>query len=79
MDVYKVKVEVLGGDFGEASETRVLNRVVWRTADGITIEVDPRRAEMVVKDLELTTAKPFKTPGSKEEMKRVAEARAEIG
>ena len=78
MDAYKVNVEVLGGGVGEASEIRVLNRVVRRTADGITIEADPRHAEMVVKDLELTTAKPCKTPDSKEEMKRVAEARAEI-
>ena len=41
-DTYKVKAEVLGGGDGELSEIRVLNRIVRRTNNGITIEADPR-------------------------------------
>ena len=77
-EAYKVKCEVLGDGDGEVDEIRVLNRVVRRTSTGITIEADPRHAEMVIKDLELTSANAGKVPGSKEEMKRVADARAKI-
>ena len=66
MTAYKVKCEFLGGGEGEVSEIRVLNRVVRRTGSGLTIEADPRHAEMVIKDLELTTAKEGRVPGSKE-------------
>ena len=41
---YKVTVEMLGGDEGDSSEIRVLNRVLRRTADGYRVEADPRHA-----------------------------------
>ena len=77
-DTYKVKAEVLGGGGGELSEIRVLNRIVRRTDNGITIEADPRNAELMIKDLDLINAKSRKVPGSKEEMKRVADARVKL-
>ena len=67
---YKVKCEILGGGKNELSEIRVLNRVIRRDGQGLTLEADPRHAEIVVRDLCLENAKPSKLPGSKEEHKR---------
>ena len=67
---HKVKCEILGGGNGELDEIRVLNRVIRRDGQGPTLEADPRRAEIAVRDLVLENAKPSKLPGSKEEHKR---------
>ena len=52
-DAYKVKCEVLGSGNDELSEIRVLNRVITRDAQGLTLEADPRHAEIVLRDLGL--------------------------
>ena len=72
-DAYKVKVETLGGDAGDLSEIRVLNRVLRRTDAGYRLEADPRHAEAVIRDLGLIGAKGSKLPGSKEEKRRHSE------
>ena len=69
-DAYKVKCETLGGEKDDLSEIRELDRVIRREAQGYTLEADPRHAELVIRDLGLTDAKPSKLPGSKEEHKR---------
>ena len=70
---YKVKVETLGGDEGDSSEIRVLNRVLRRTADGYRVEADPRHAEAVIRDLGLAGAKGGRLPGTKEEKRKHSE------
>ena len=67
---YKVKCEILGGGKGKMSEIRVLNRVIRRDDQVLTLEADPRHAEIFVRDLCLENAKPSKLPCSKEEHKR---------
>ena len=78
-DAYKIKCEVLGDEQGEVSEIRVLNRIVRRDEKGFTIEADPRHAELAIRDLELTTAKGSKLPGSKEESKKTGGGPAGAG
>ena len=69
-DKYKMKVEKLGCSDGFKTEMRILNKVVRATDSGITLEADPRHAELVVKELDLMTAKILAVPGSKEEVRR---------
>ena len=44
-------------------EGRVLNRVVRWTPDGWEVETDQRHADLIVKELGLSEAKPVSTPG----------------
>ena len=76
-NAYKVKIETLGTDDGDASEIRVLNRVLRRTAAGYRLEADPRHAEAVIRDLGLAGAKASKLPGSKEEKRKHGEVGAQ--
>ena len=69
-EAYKVKCEVLGDGADELQEIRILNRVIRREKHGLTLEADPRHAEIVVRDLGLEGSKSSKLPGSKEEHKR---------
>ncbi len=64
-DKYKIKVETLGSDKGDAKEIRVLNKVIRLTEQGLELEADPRHAELVVRALGLEAAKPSPTPGTK--------------
>ena len=43
----------------------ILNRGLEWNADGIHYEADPRRAEILIRDLKLTAAKAVATPGIK--------------
>ena len=70
-DKYKIKVEKLGCSSDCKSEMRILNKVVRATDTGITLEADPRHAELVVKDLDLASAKISAVPGSKDEASRL--------
>ena len=54
---YTVKCGILGGGNGELDEIRVLNRVIRRDGQGLTLEADPRHAEIVVSDLGLERKK----------------------
>ena len=65
LDKYRLKVKVLGEGSGCVKEVRILNKVIRYTDDGIELEADPRHAEIVVKELGLTDAKPSKVPGAK--------------
>ena len=70
-DKYKIKVEKLGCGSDCKSEMRILNKVVRATDSGITLEADPRHAELVIKELDLTTAKVSAVPRSKAEVSRM--------
>ena len=64
-DKYKIKVETLGGEPGDAKEIRVLNKVLRYTGEGVELEADPRHSELVIRQLGLEGAKPSSTPGVK--------------
>ena len=55
---YKVKCDVFEGDKDELDEIRFLNRLIRRDDQGLSLEADPRHAEIVVRDLGLENAKP---------------------
>ena len=66
---FSIKTDILGPDAGEVKELRELNRVIKWESTGITWEADPRHAEMIVEQFEMTRAKPVTTPGLKDEVK----------
>ena len=44
------------------------NRVIgWDNSKGITLEADPRHAEIIINQLKLNEARPVCTPGTKDE------------
>jgi hypothetical protein len=66
----------LGGDRGDESEIRVLNRVLRWTARGILYEADPRHAELLAR--EVGAAGPaVRTPGTKGDKPSAGEAEEE--
>ncbi len=67
---YKIKVETLGEGEGCKSEVKILNKIVRYTNEGVEVEADPRHAEIVVRELGLSTAKASRVPGSKDTRKR---------
>ena len=58
---YSVKTQLLGP--GYSDEIRILNRVIRWTSDGLTMEADPRHAEIIIRELGLEDAKAVQTPG----------------
>ena len=62
------KHDVLGPAAKHSRSTRVLNRVVEWTSDGVRYEADQRHADIVVDELGLNDSKPVSTPGSKEDV-----------
>ena len=69
-NAYKLKVETLGPGAGCKQEIRVLNKILRYTDAGLELEADPRHAEIVVKELDLSDAKSSKVPGAKEPRRR---------
>ena len=67
---YKIKTEKLGGQKGDAKEIRVLNKVIRHTDEGLELEADPRHAEIVMRDLDVSGSKVCKTPGAKTEPRK---------
>ena len=63
---YKIKTERLGPDPTDSKEIRVLNKILRYTEQGLELEADPRHAEMIVRDLNLQSAKPSRVPGVKQ-------------
>ena len=65
---YEIKVRgILGPEVSDDKSIRILNRCVeWRKGC-IAYEADPRHAELVVRDLELTGGNSVVTPGAKTE------------
>ena len=64
-DKYKIKVETLSGDAGDVQEVKILNKIVRWTDTGVELEADPRHAEIVIRELGLTSAALSKVPGVK--------------
>ena len=75
-DHYTIKVRaVLGAGRDDAKEVRILNRYVrWKSDGGrnwIEHEPDPRHAELIVKSLNLESAKGVTTPSVKKRLEEV--------
>ena len=75
-DHYTIKVRAfLGAGCDDAKEVRILNRYVrWKSDGGrkwIECEPDPRHAELIVKSLNLESAKGVTTPSVKERLGEV--------
>ena len=73
---YTIKVRaVLGAGRDDAKEVRILNRYVRWNSDGgrswIEYEPDPRHAELIVKSLNLESAKGVTTPSVKKSLEEV--------
>ena len=64
---YELKTEILGPDREDKKQVKILNRIVSWTDEGLTYEADPRHAEIVIKELDLTKAKGVCSPGTKDE------------
>ena len=64
-DKHKLKVEVLGLKKGQASEVRILNKIVRMSKAGIELEADPRHVELPVRELQMEDAKITSVPGAK--------------
>ncbi len=63
---YDIKTSYLGPESEHNKEIRVLNRTLRWTDDGIEYEPDRRHAELIIKDMEVSGAKPMATPGVSE-------------
>ena len=59
---YEIKKQVIGEDPGLEKSGRILNRVIERNRDGITIEPDQRHVREILKGLELERANRSVTP-----------------
>ena len=75
-DHYTIKVRaILGAGRDDAKEVRILNRYVRWNSDGgrnwIEYEPDPRHAELIVKSLNLESAKGVTTPSVKKRLEDV--------
>ena len=64
---YEIKSSYLGPDAWMEQEIRVLNRTIRWTPEGIEYEPDQRHAEIVIDQLNLTSAKPVATPGANDQ------------
>ena len=59
---------------------KILNRIVqWRGETGIVYEADPRHAELIIEDLQLSGSKSNITPGTKEEGQTQEDAKVPLG
>eukprot|EP00973_Karenia_brevis_P063093 8772144-Karenia_brevis.AAC.1 len=59
---FHIKTQVVGLGPTDNSEGRVLNRVVRVTEDGWEYEADQRHADLLIKGLNMESAKSVKTP-----------------
>ena len=58
----------MGAGKEDVKQLKVLNRIVtWDNTTRINYEADPRHVEIILKQLQLTEAKPVSTPGTKDE------------
>ena len=63
----EIRVQVLSEVNGEI---KILNRITKKSADGITIEADPRHVEAIIERLGLEGAKGLSTPCEAEKLRR---------
>ncbi len=67
-DRFELKTTIIGSGSDEATEGRILNRIVRCTDEGWEYEADQRHAEYIVKALNLQDAKPVSTAGEEEKL-----------
>jgi len=60
---FEIKTTMMGLGPNEVREARLLNRIIELDETGWRYEADPRHAELIIKQLNLTEAKGVKTPG----------------
>ena len=60
---FQIKTKVIGKGPGEVEEESVLNRVMRRTKEGWEYEADQRLADILVKSMNMSDAKPVPTAG----------------
>ncbi len=64
---FEVKTKLLGPKPHHEKQVRILNRVIEWQEGGLTYEADQRHAEIVVKELQLESAKAVATPGTRDD------------
>lgn len=62
--VFALKTKVIGKRLGTLKELVVLGRTVWFEDQGITYKADPKHAEQLIADVNMTHAKPSAKPGN---------------
>ena len=62
-DRFQITSTKIGGGASGTKEGRIINRIIRRTNDGWTYEVDQRHRDVIVEALGLQEANPVKTPG----------------
>ena len=61
---YDIKMDMFGpGDNGTVTERKILNRALRWESDEIAYEPDQRHAELLIKELDLESAKSVGAPG----------------
>ena len=60
---FETKTTIVGPEMKDEKTVRVLNRIITYTAEGIEYEADQRHAESMIRDMNMTAAKPLSTPG----------------
>ena len=63
---YEIKTTRVGHGQKASKEGQILNRVVRATDKGYEMEADPRHAELIIEQLDLTNAKGVSSPGTDE-------------
>ena len=64
---FEVKTKYLGPGDAHEQQVRILNRIIEWHPEGLTYEADQRHAEIVIKELQLETAKAVATPGTRDD------------
>ena len=63
---YAIKTTIIGEDEKYAKEVRIQNRIVrWHPGEGVTIEADPRHAQLLIRNTGVENKKVVTTPGTK--------------
>ncbi len=75
--IFDVKTTIIGPGDEQHKEAKVLNRIIRYTAHGIEHEPDPRHAEILVHEMNLTNATPVTTPGCEQAGEGINEERDE--
>ena len=71
---FEIKTTIVGTGEGEVRETKVLNRVIRVEEDGWRYEADQRHGEVIIRTLNMESAKGAATPGEDEKSGKVLEA-----
>ena len=74
---FEIKTTVVSLESRDASEAKILNRIVRVTQKGWELEADPRHAELIIEDLGLQNSKGVVTPGDENLCKSENDAQLE--